>query len=344
MFKIVNFIRGRWGDAQIRDESPQDAENELMQILGHGAIDDMTAPGYLAPQYLPASSPHSWDFRGNISAPTRRPSTQNRQDNPAPSLWPFPLHPANSTHMARQWVGVPLPDGLHLAFASNSSERLGATGDSDTPLPDDVVRSLASGFPQQIEGNAPSIPAPDGYHMHGGAPHTTNIELQSLHVVDPSPERGEDEDQDPHSRFQGVLNDQTLGQVAPRHDGRVPTGLHETRTAPIGSQTSAVAENTASTTQDLSREERSTIRRTGAADAFVGVTQRNSGQRLMDDALERGMLFSQLGIESEPPAWLDFNALGSRTKAFITAGVLAIVLLGATLKLYQTIHSSPSTH
>lgn len=86
---------------------------------------------------------------------------------------------------------------------------------------------------------------------------------------------------------------------------------------------------------------RSSIRHIDAADAFLGIAQRN---RQLDDSLERGIIGNQLEVETGLASWLDFNALGPRTKIAIAAVALGIVLLGAIVKLVQAIHPPTSTH
>lgn len=101
---------------------------------------------------------------------------------------------------------------------------------------------------------------------------------------------------------------------------------------------------TSSTRQDGSSRSGSPPEHTDAVDAFLGVTQTTSTSRHLDDALERGMIGTQLEVESELSPWLDINIFGRRTKVLITVLALGTVLLGAIAKLSQEIRSQSSTH
>lgn len=86
----------------------------------------------------------------------------------------------------------------------------------------------------------------------------------------------------------------------------------------------------------------SSIRHRDAADAFLGITHRTT--RELDDSLERGIIGNQLEAETGLTPWLNFNALGPRTKAVIVVVILVIVLLGAVVKLIQVIQAPTSTN
>ncbi|KAG9041241.1 hypothetical protein FS837_012520 [Tulasnella sp. UAMH 9824] len=79
-----------------------------------------------------------------------------------------------------------------------------------------------------------------------------------------------------------------------------------------------------------------------AAGALLSVSQTNSRQQ--EDDLEAGVIRAQLEAETGLSPWLDLAALSPRTKLIITLVVLGLVLLGAFLKLVQTILSSSSAH
>lgn len=115
----------------------------------------------------------------------------------------------------------------------------------------------------------------------------------------------------------------------------------ETHTPAIAPPTLASAEAASPPRQDRPHRTESPPERTDAVDAFLGITQTTT--RHLDDTLERGMIGTQLEVESGVSPWLNIDAFGPRTKVLITVLALGVVLLGAVAKLSQEFQSKSST-
>ncbi|KIO19517.1 hypothetical protein M407DRAFT_30842 [Tulasnella calospora MUT 4182] len=175
--------------------------------------------------------------------------------------------------------------------------------------------------------NAP-IPYPNGVRLI--------VEQEPFHAAGPlSEDRGE-------RAFQSPLecNSDNMTNLQP-HTTHSPPSQVQSPTAAIATQSSTFTRGPLPELNP-SRDTRSSIRNRDAADAFLGISQRTSRQ--LEDSLERGMIGSQLEGETGLSPWLDFNALGTRTKLVITVVILGIVLVGAVVKLVQTIHPPTSSH
>ncbi|KAG8914926.1 hypothetical protein FRC00_009594 [Tulasnella sp. 408] len=150
------------------------------------------------------------------------------------------------------------------------------------------------------------------------------------------------------NNFPSILRPPSLfGEVSSGANCPFPADSIGLEPLPDSGRTRSSAIATANPTSDQAvregsgsaRSERGQIDPSGA---FLAVSQTNSRQ--LEDDLERGVIGTLLGAETEPSPWLDLGALTPRTKLIVTLVVLAVVLLGAISKLIQTILSSSSTH
>lgn len=336
-----------------------------------------TIPSLFHPEssYFHTWSGHSARSRRLIKATIRTPAVpleqwpettlpNNPSYEPAASRGlqdrPYPLGPFRPSEVPSTGRGIPtipsfIPppgDDIPLDQRGNGHvaclcHRCEAIGDGGSSRIGDDARQLVDPSPHPIEENVARIPRPNRYPDWGSR--TRNTEPEFLPSGgSPTSSRVEDHDQDRPPEFLGFHNNNNHQQVRSQETDCVSADLQESRAAPTEARTTVLVAtegtSAAPIRHDFSHGERSTNRRTRAADTFVGVTQRSSGQLWTEDALETGMILSQLGIESEPLAWWNINALSPRMKLVITATVLGIVLIGAFVKLYQAIHSLPSTH
>ncbi|KAG8976589.1 hypothetical protein FRC05_003428 [Tulasnella sp. 425] len=81
-----------------------------------------------------------------------------------------------------------------------------------------------------------------------------------------------------------------------------------------------------------------------AADAYLNLTQRYLRQRSVEDSLERGTTRNWVEAETELPPLVGLDIFGPRLKKMLVVVVLVVMLIGAAVKIPQTILSQSNSH
>lgn len=82
-----------------------------------------------------------------------------------------------------------------------------------------------------------------------------------------------------------------------------------------------------------------------AADAYLNLmAQRYLRQRSVEDSLERGTTRNRVEVETELSPLVDLDMFGPRLKKMLVVVVLVVMLIGAAVKIPQTILSQSNSH